>query len=92
VVYDKMMQFSAVDNADLLAPTPLLVIADSKAETLEHSELLYEHAQDLRSCTSSTAAYTSTSTTARSTSASQSPRSTSSSRATSMPHATRWER
>ena len=41
-----MMQFSAVDNADLLAPTPLLVIAGSKAETLEHSERLYEHAQE----------------------------------------------
>jgi len=46
--YDKMIQFSAIDTADLLTPTPLLVIAGSKAETLEHSELLYERAQGLK--------------------------------------------
>jgi fermentation-respiration switch protein FrsA (DUF1100 family) len=43
--YDKMIQFSAIDTADLLAPTPLLVIAGSQAETLDQSERLYEHAQ-----------------------------------------------
>jgi fermentation-respiration switch protein FrsA (DUF1100 family) len=43
--YDKMIQFSAIDTADLLAPTPLLVIAGSKAETLDQSERLHEHAQ-----------------------------------------------
>jgi Oxidoreductase family, NAD-binding Rossmann fold len=34
--YDKMIQFSAIDTADLLTPTPLLVITGSKAETLDH--------------------------------------------------------
>jgi fermentation-respiration switch protein FrsA (DUF1100 family) len=46
--YDKMIQFSAIDTADLLAPTPLLVIAGGKAETLDQSERLYEHAQGVK--------------------------------------------
>ena len=46
--YDKMIQFSAIDTIDLLAPTPLLVIAGSQAETLEHSQRLYEHAQEAK--------------------------------------------
>ena len=46
--YDKMIQFSAIDTAGLLTPTPLLVIAGSQAETLEHSERLYEHAQEAK--------------------------------------------
>jgi hypothetical protein len=46
--YDKMIQFSAIDTADLLAPTPLLVIAGSQAETLDQSERLYEHAQEVK--------------------------------------------
>jgi fermentation-respiration switch protein FrsA (DUF1100 family) len=43
--YDKMIQFSAIDTADLLEPTPLLVIAGSKAETRGQSELLHERAR-----------------------------------------------
>jgi uncharacterized protein len=46
--YDKMIQFSAIDTADLLAPTPLLVIAGSQAETLDQSERLYAHAQGVK--------------------------------------------
>jgi hypothetical protein len=46
--YDKMIQFSALDTADLLAPTPLLVIAGSQAETLDQSERLYERAQEVK--------------------------------------------
>jgi fermentation-respiration switch protein FrsA (DUF1100 family) len=46
--YDKMIQFSAIDTADLLAPTPLLVIAGSQAETLDQSERLYERAQGVK--------------------------------------------
>jgi uncharacterized protein len=42
--YDKMIQFSAIDTAELLTPTPLLVIAGGKAETLDQSERLHEHA------------------------------------------------
>jgi hypothetical protein len=42
--YDKMIQFSAIDTAHLLAPTPLLVIAGSRAETLAQSELLHRRA------------------------------------------------
>lgn len=43
--YDKMIQFSALDTVDLLAPTPLLVIAGDKAETLGQSEAVYAKAQ-----------------------------------------------
>lgn len=46
--YDKMIQFSAIDAADLLTPTPLLLIAGSKAETLDHSERLYQRAQNVK--------------------------------------------
>ena len=46
--YDKMIQFSAIDTADLLAPTPLLVVAGSQAETLAQSELLHERAQGVK--------------------------------------------
>jgi fermentation-respiration switch protein FrsA (DUF1100 family) len=46
--YDKMIQFSAIDTADLLAPTPLLVVAGSHAETLAQSELLHERAQGVK--------------------------------------------
>jgi fermentation-respiration switch protein FrsA (DUF1100 family) len=46
--YDKMIQFSAIDTADLLAPTPLLVIAGSQAETLDQSERLHERAQGVK--------------------------------------------
>jgi uncharacterized protein len=44
--YDKMIQFSAVDTADLLTPTPLLVIAGDQAETLWQSQALYDKAQE----------------------------------------------
>jgi hypothetical protein len=43
--YDKMIQFSAIDTADLLAPTPLQVIAGSLAEPLDQSERFYKRAQ-----------------------------------------------
>ena len=43
--YDKMIQFSALDTVELLAPTPLLVIAGNKAETLGQSEAVYAKAQ-----------------------------------------------
>lgn len=46
--YDTMIQFSAIDAADLLTPTPLLLIAGSKAETLDHSERLYQRAQNVK--------------------------------------------
>jgi fermentation-respiration switch protein FrsA (DUF1100 family) len=46
--YDKMIQFSAIDTAGLLAPTPLLVIAGRQAETLDQSERLYERAQGVK--------------------------------------------
>jgi fermentation-respiration switch protein FrsA (DUF1100 family) len=46
--YDKMIHFSAIDTIDLLAPTPLLVIAGSQAETLDQSERLYAHAQGVK--------------------------------------------
>ncbi|HTF48817.1 MAG TPA: alpha/beta hydrolase [Pseudonocardia sp.] len=43
--YDKMIQFSALDAVELLAPTPLLVIAGDQAETLGQSQALYAKAQ-----------------------------------------------
>jgi fermentation-respiration switch protein FrsA (DUF1100 family) len=44
--YDKMIQFSALDTVELLTPTPLLVIAGDKAETLGQSEAVYAKAQE----------------------------------------------
>jgi fermentation-respiration switch protein FrsA (DUF1100 family) len=44
--YDKMIQFSALDTVDLLAPTPILVIAGDQAETLGQSEAVYAKAQE----------------------------------------------
>jgi uncharacterized protein len=44
--YDKMIQFSALDTVELLAPTPLLVIAGDQAETLGQSEAVYTKAQE----------------------------------------------
>jgi len=44
--YDKMIQFSALDTVELLAPTPLLVIAGDQAETLGQSEAIYGKAQE----------------------------------------------
>ena len=44
--YDKMIQFSVLDTAELLAPTPLLVIAGDQAETLGQSEAVYAKAKE----------------------------------------------
>ncbi|WP_405927361.1 hypothetical protein [Streptomyces sp. NBC_00035] len=44
--YDKMAQFSALDTIELLTPTPLLLIADTKAETLQQSQAAYDAAQE----------------------------------------------
>jgi uncharacterized protein len=44
--FDKMLQYSALDIIHLLAPTPLLLIAGSKAETLPQSEAAYEKASE----------------------------------------------
>jgi uncharacterized protein len=44
--YDKMIQFSALDTAELLAPTALLVIAGDQAETLGQSQAFYAKAQE----------------------------------------------
>ncbi|MEV8390151.1 MULTISPECIES: alpha/beta hydrolase [unclassified Streptomyces] len=44
--YDKMVQFSALDVIELLAPTPLLLVAGSDAETLSQSEAAYSKAQE----------------------------------------------
>jgi fermentation-respiration switch protein FrsA (DUF1100 family) len=44
--YDKMLQFSALDTIALLAPTPLLLIAGTEAETLAQSEAAYAQASD----------------------------------------------
>ena len=44
--FDKMLQYSALDIVHLLAPTPLLLIAGSKAETLQQSEAAYEKASE----------------------------------------------
>lgn len=46
--YDTMIQFSALDTADLLTPTPLVLIAGSKAETLGQSERLYQRAHNVK--------------------------------------------
>ncbi len=42
--FDKMLQYSALDIVHLLAPTPLLLIAGSQAETLQQSEAAYQKA------------------------------------------------
>jgi fermentation-respiration switch protein FrsA (DUF1100 family) len=44
--FDKMLQYSALDIIDLLAPTPLLLIAGSQAETLAQSEAAYAKANE----------------------------------------------
>jgi fermentation-respiration switch protein FrsA (DUF1100 family) len=44
--FDKMVQYSALDIIHLLAPTPLLVIAGSQAETLAQSEAAYTKAKE----------------------------------------------
>jgi fermentation-respiration switch protein FrsA (DUF1100 family) len=44
--FDKMLQYSALDIIDLLAPTPLLLIAGSRAETLGQSEAAYQKANE----------------------------------------------
>jgi fermentation-respiration switch protein FrsA (DUF1100 family) len=41
-----MIQFSALDTVELLAPTPLLVIAGDQAETLGRSEAMYAKAHE----------------------------------------------
>ena len=42
--YDRMIQFSALDTVELLAPTPLLVIAGDRAETIGQSQAVYAKA------------------------------------------------
>ncbi|MDX6546537.1 MAG: uncharacterized protein QOG33_87 [Gaiellales bacterium] len=44
--FDKMLQYSALDIVHLLAPTPLLLIAGSRAETLAQSEAAYAKANE----------------------------------------------
>jgi fermentation-respiration switch protein FrsA (DUF1100 family) len=44
--FDKMLQYSALDIIHLLAPTPLLLIAGSEAETLQQSEAAYQMADE----------------------------------------------
>jgi fermentation-respiration switch protein FrsA (DUF1100 family) len=44
--FDKMIQYSALDTIHLLAPTPLLLIAGSAAETLRQSQAAYEKANE----------------------------------------------
>jgi fermentation-respiration switch protein FrsA (DUF1100 family) len=44
--FDKMLQYSALDIIHLLAPTPLLLIAGTRAETLQQSQAAYEKAQE----------------------------------------------
>jgi hypothetical protein len=44
--YDKMLQFAAVDTVELLAPTPILIIAGDKAETLDQSKAAFERANE----------------------------------------------
>jgi fermentation-respiration switch protein FrsA (DUF1100 family) len=41
-----MLQYSALDIVHLLAPTTLLLIAGSKAETRQQSEAAYEKASE----------------------------------------------
>src|ERR1700730_16591975 len=44
--FDKMLQYSALDIIGLLAPTPLLLIAGSRAEPLQQSQAAHEKAQE----------------------------------------------
>jgi fermentation-respiration switch protein FrsA (DUF1100 family) len=44
--FDKMLQYSALDILHLLAPTPLLLIAGSRAETLQQSQAAYARAHE----------------------------------------------
>ncbi len=44
--FDKMLQYSALDIIHLLAPTPLLLIAGSRAETLQQSHAAYASADE----------------------------------------------
>jgi uncharacterized protein len=44
--FDKMLQYSALDIIHLLAPAPLLLIAGSRAETLQQSQAAYEKAHE----------------------------------------------
>lgn len=44
--YDKLVQYSALDIIELLSPTPLLIIAGSKAETIEQSRQAYALARE----------------------------------------------
>ena len=64
--YDKLVQYSALDIIDLLSPTPLLIIAGSKAETIEQSRQAYALAREPKELFLMKAASTSTCTTARS--------------------------
>lgn len=43
--YDKMAQYSALDVIDMIAPHAILIIAGSKAETLEQSKMAFERAK-----------------------------------------------
>jgi uncharacterized protein len=44
--YDKLVQYSALDIIELLSPTPILIVAGSKAETLDQSRKAYELARE----------------------------------------------
>jgi len=44
--FDKLVQFSALDIIHLLSPTPLLIVAGSKAETLEQSQQAFQRARE----------------------------------------------
>src|SRR5580704_1177320 len=44
--FDKMLQYSALDIVGMLAPTPLLLIAGSRAETRQQSEAAYAKARE----------------------------------------------
>lgn len=44
--YDKMLPFASVDTIELLAPTPILIIAGDQAETLAQSRTAYERADE----------------------------------------------
>jgi uncharacterized protein len=46
--FDKMLQYSALDIIGPLAPTPLLLIAGSRAETLQQSQAAYASANEPR--------------------------------------------